>query len=274
MSLFKKIAELEEQGTPFAVVTIIHASESSPGRTAFKMVVTDTDSWGSIGGGKLEYNAQKHAREAIARKVATQTMTIDLTDESQGGNGMACGGHVELLIETFQPALKLFVFGGGHVGSALVNIMSRCGFEVTVIDNRPDFANQERHPSATDTILIEDYKQVIDMPFPKSAWFVIVTHGHIGDEDCLLGLLSHESLDASYIGLIGSAKKLSRVFTDILERGAATREALMQVNAPIGLDLGGQSADEIAVAIAAEIIATRYDRDRSNAMRYKKPVNF
>ncbi len=74
--------------------------------------------------------------------------------------------------------------------------------------------------------------------------------------------------------LIGSAKKLSRVFTDILERGAATREALMQVNAPIGLDLGGQSADEIAVAIAAEIIATRYDRDRSNAMRYKKPVNF
>lgn len=274
MSLFKKIAELEESGTPFAIVTIIYASESSPGRTAFKMVVTDTDSWGSIGGGKLEFNAQKHAREAIARRVPTQTMSIDLTDETLGGNGMACGGHVELLIETFQPALKLFIFGGGHVGSALTRIMSRCGFDVTVIDNRPAFANKEQQPTATDTILIENYKQVIDMTFPKSAWFVIVTHGHMGDEDCLLGLLSHEALDASYIGLIGSSKKLSRVFTDIIESGACTRDALMQVNAPIGLDLGGQSADEIAVAIAAEIIATRYDRDRSNAMRYKKPVQF
>ena len=274
MSIFKKIAELEAQGEAFAIVTITNATESSPGRTAFKMVVTATESWGSVGGGKMEFRAQKHAREAIARKIPTQTMSLDLTDEDKGGIGMACGGHADILIETFQPAPQLFIFGGGHIGTALTSLMSKCGFEVTVIDNRADYASRERHPSAAKTMCVDAYNDVRQMMFPKNAWFVIVTHGHIGDEDCLLGLLSHEALEAAYIGLIGSSKKLARVFTDILDRGVATREALQSVNAPIGLDLGGQSADEIAVAIAAEIIATRYDRDRSNAMRYKKPIHF
>lgn len=274
MSLFKTIAELEESQTPFAIVTIINATESSPGRTAFKMVVTQTASWGSVGGGTLEYQAQKLAREAMIRRIPTQTLSVDLTDEALGGNGMACGGHADLLIETFQPAPKLFIFGGGHIGTALTNIMSRCGFEVTVIDNRAEFSDKARHPSASQTLCLETYRQVAKLEFPQKAWFVIVTHGHVGDEDCLLGLLSHEQLQAAYIGLIGSAKKLGRVFADIIDKGAATRDALMQVHAPIGLDLGGQSADEIAVAIAAEIIATRYDKDISNAMRYQKPVVF
>ena len=133
MSLFKTIAELEESQTPFAIVTIINATESSPGRTAFKMVVTQTASWGSVGGGTLEYQAQKLAREAMIRRIPTQTLSVDLTDEALGGNGMACGGHADLLIETFQPAPKLFIFGGGHIGTALTNIMSRCGFEENTI---------------------------------------------------------------------------------------------------------------------------------------------
>ena len=273
MSIFQKIAELEQTGCPFAVVTIIHATESSPGRTAFKMAVTADNAWGSLGGGKLEFDAQKMAREAIARRIAVQTVSVDLTDEAQGGNGMACGGHADLLIETFQPAPLLYIFGGGHIGHALTEIMAKTGFSVTVIDNRADYANFTRHPLANETMQVSAYTDVKCLDFPKDAWFVIVTHGHEGDLDCLTGLLEQPELNAKYIGLIGSAKKLSRVFTELVQNGTP-REALEKVNAPIGLDLGGQSADEIAVAIAAEIQAIRYGRDISNAMKYKKPVVF
>lgn len=273
MSLFQTIAELEKAGTPFAIVTIINASENSPGRTAFKMVVTADRSWGSIGGGKLEFNAQRSAREAIVHRIVTQTMSLDLTDEALGGNGMACGGHVELLIETFQPSPKLFVLGGGHIGGCLTEIMAKAGFDVTVIDNRPEYASFDMHPAASETIQVSAYTDIKMLDFPKNAWFVIVTHGHIGDEDCLLGLVSRPELEAKYIGLIGSAKKLSRVLSELVAKGTP-REALERVNAPIGLDLGGQSAQEIAIAIAAEIIAVRYDRDISNAMKYKKSIEY
>lgn len=273
MSIFQKIAELESHGTPFAIVTIIRATENSPGRTAFKMVVTQDESWGSVGGGKMEYKTQQLAREAIARRIPTQTVSLDLTDESQGGIGMACGGHAEFLIETFSPAPQLFIFGGGHIGSALTQIMANCGFNVTVIDNRPDYANFDRHPSATETMQVANYADVKLLDFPQNAWFVIVTHGHLGDEDCLLGLVNKTDLNAKYIGLIGSAKKLARVFANAVQNGTP-REDLERVHAPIGLDLGGQSAYEIAVAIAAEILAIRYERDTSNSMKYKKQIVF
>lgn len=265
MNFYEYLAQLETTATPFALVTIIEASQNSPGRTAFKMCVTeDGKVVGSVGGGSLEYGARNTALEMLRSGERTRVVTYHLTDKESGGIGMACGGDAKVLIETIMPHEKLFIFGGGHIGSALTRYASDVGFDVTVIDNRPEFSSAEAHPMAVKTIT-SPYEDLAQLDFPQNAFFVIVTHQHIGDAACLEGLLKRPELNAKYIGLIGSSKKLARVFKDMIENGYS-REALQKVHAPIGINHGGQSANEIALAIIVEIIAARYGKELADSM--------
>ena len=270
MLFYEYLASLEAKSEPFAIVTVINASENSPGRTAFKMCVTlDGQIMGSVGGGALEYGAKNEALEMLRTGERTRVVKYFLKDKEEGGNGMACGGEAQLLIETITPRPHLYIFGGGHIGSALTRYASDCGFDVTVIDDRAEFASREAHPQASACQLIGSYDEVESLSFAKQAFFVIVTHQHIGDGATLKGLLKHQDLDAKYIGLIGSAKKLARVFHDMMDEGIS-EEALRFVHAPIGINHGGQSANEIAIAIAAEIIAAHYDRELADSCAAKK----
>ncbi|MBQ4361006.1 MAG: XdhC family protein [Proteobacteria bacterium] len=270
MLFYEYLASLEAKSEPFAIVTIINASENSPGRTSFKMCVTsDGQIMGSVGGGALEYGAKNEALEMLRNGERTRVVKYFLKDKEEGGNGMACGGEVQLLIETITPRPHLYIFGGGHIGSALTRYAADAGFDVTVIDDRPDFAAREAHPQAAACRLIGAYEEVESLAFAKQAYFVIVTHQHIGDGATLKGLLKHPDLDAKYIGLIGSSKKLGRVFHEMIDEGFS-EDALRFVHAPIGIDHGGQSANEIAIAIAAELIAARYDRELADSCAAKK----
>ena len=121
---------------------------------------------------------------------------------------------------------------------------------------------------ATSTVTCK-YKELDTIEFPQNAYFVIVTHQHIGDENCLRALLSRADLNPKYIGLIGSSKKLATVFRHLLDDGFS-REQLEFVHAPIGIDHGGQSANEIAISIATEIISVRYGKTLADGMSLKK----
>lgn len=269
MNFFEYLSHLEETDTPFAIATIVHASDNSPGRTAFKMCVTEDGAvFGSIGGGALEFNARNTAVEMLKSGERTRLMDYQLKDKAVGGIGMACGGEAQVFIETILPRRQLVIFGGGHIGAALTRYAVDVGFDVTIIDNRPDYATRERHPSATHCI-VADYDAMDAIEFPKNAFFVIVTHQHIGDNACTKALLKRENLNPAYIGLIGSAKKLARVFHNMIAEGYA-REALLAIHAPIGIDTGGQSANEIAIGIAAQIIAAKYGKNLADAMDQKK----
>lgn len=269
MHFFETLAHLEATSTPFAIVTIVEASDNAPGRTAFKMCVTeDGRIVGSIGGGALEYGAKNTALEMLRTGERTRLMTYHLTDAEQGGIGMACGGTVQVFIETIAPRQKLYIFGGGHIGSALTRYAADVGFDVTVIDDRPEFADKAVHPVAT-AVHCCSYEDAVKLDFAPHAFYVIVTHQHSGDGTCLEGLLKRPELDARYIGLIGSAKKLNRVFHQMISDGYS-REALENVHAPIGIDHGGQNANEIALAIAAEIVAVKYGKSLADAMSAKK----
>lgn len=269
MHFFETLAHLEATSTPFAIVTVVEASASAPGRTAFKMCVTeDGNIVGSIGGGALEYGAKNTALEMLRTGERTRLVTYHLTDAEQGGIGMACGGTVQVLIETIAPRQKLYIFGGGHIGSALTRYASDVGFDVTVIDDRPDFASKEAHPAAS-AVHCCTYEEAVKLDFASQAFFVIVTHQHIGDSACIEGLLKRPELNPKYIGLIGSAKKLSRAFHQMIENGYS-RQALEAVHAPIGIDHGGQNANEIALAIATEIVAVKYGKTLNDAMSAKK----
>lgn len=269
MNFYEYLAQLEGKGQAFAIATIVHASDNSPGRTSFKMCVTEDGAvHGSIGGGALEYQARNTALEMLKSGERTRLVTYRLKDKAAGGIGMACGGEAEVFIETIAPRRQLVIFGGGHIGAALANYADDVGFDVTIIDDRADYASKVRHPRAS-RVVVADYDALTDVELPKNAYFVIVTHQHSGDNACLKELLKRDDLSPVYVGLIGSAKKLARVFNAMIEEGYS-RESLAQVHAPIGIDTGGQSAAEIAVGIAAQIIAARYGKTLADAMDQKK----
>lgn len=268
MQFYEYLANLEAECKAFAVATIVSASESSPGRQSFKMCVTeDGKVFGSIGGGSLEYLARNTALEMMRTGERTRLETYQLTNTPEG-IGMACGGEAQVFIEVIMPREKLFIFGGGHIGSALTRYAADVGFDVTVIDDRKDYSTRAVHPAAA-AALTSSYQDISKIDFPKHAYFVIVTHQHSGDEICLKNLLNRPELTPKYIGLIGSSKKLSTVFKRMLDEGFS-KEQLEFVHAPIGIDHGGQSANEIAVSIAAEIISVRYGKTLADGMSKKK----
>lgn len=268
MNFYAYLAHLEETLTPFALVTIVEASVHSPGRTAFKMCVTeDGHVEGSIGGGGLEYKARNTALEMLRSGEASRLVTYHLTSEEDGGIGMACGGDAQVFIETIAPRRQLVIFGGGHIGSALARYAHDVGFEVTIYDDRPEFAAS--HPCAHTQVCEYTQEGLGALSLPRHAFFVIVTHKHVGDRACLEALLRHDGLEAAYIGLIGSSKKLAVTFNTLMEQGIS-REALEGVHAPIGVDHGGQTANEIAIAITTELIAVRHDKKLQDTMSAKK----
>jgi len=269
MQFFEYVAHLEATATPFAILTVIASAEGAPGRETFKMCVTeDGKIFGSIGGGKLEYDATQTAIDMLRTGERTRLKHYLLQDEEHGGLGMICGGNVDILIETFSARQTLVIFGGGHIGSALTEFAAKVGFSVTVIDNRSEFATPKAHPLATRTLSLP-YEEATQLDFPSGAYFVIVTHQHLGDAACLEGILKRPELNPRYIGVIGSSKKHARVFAELTQKGTPT-EALAKVNAPIGIDHGGQSANEIALGIAAEIVARKYGITLADSMHTKK----
>ena len=264
MNFYARVAQLEAENKAFAIVTILNASINSPGRTAFKMCVTQDDSFGSIGGGGVEYKAQKIARDMIRNGEVLRILNEDFNDKD--GNG--CGGKADILIETVIPRHQLVIFGGGHIGTALTRYANDIGFNVTIIDDRPDFATLEGHPGATDAICAT-YAELADIALPQNAFFVVVTHQHTGDRECLEAILRRPELTPRYVGCIGSAVKLKHIFELMIKEGIP-RESLEKVHAPIGVDNGGTTAAEIAISIASQLTAVAHGKTLLDAMSAKK----
>ena len=265
MNFYAILAQLEAENEPFAVATIVNASDNSPGRTSFKMCVTqDGRSFGSIGGGEVEYKVQKIAREMIRNGEKMRMFNESFNDK----NGVGCGGDADILIETVIPRASLVIFGGGHIGTALTRYASEVGFNVTVYDDREEFAKLENHPGAVAGIHIA-YDDIATIELPTNAYFVIVTHQHSGDRICLESLLKRPELSPKYIGCIGSSVKLGHMFKELLAAGIS-RDDLAKVHAPIGVDNGGVSATEIAISIVTQLIAVNHNKVLLDAMSAKK----
>jgi xanthine dehydrogenase accessory factor len=166
---------------------------------------------------------------------------------------MTCGGIVDVFLEPIKPLPSLIIFGGGHISYFLARIGKMVDFRVTIIDDRPEFANPERFPEADETIA-EDMASVMKrLEINGSSYIVIVTRGHMKDEQALEWAVT---TPAGYIGMIGSKRKIKTSFTYLETRGI-TQEQLDKVHSPIGLAIGAETPEEIAVAIMAEIIQVR-----------------
>jgi xanthine dehydrogenase accessory factor len=255
--IFAAIGEALTKGEEVALVTITSSNGSTPQRVGAKMLVyADGRTVGTIGGGCYEHDALGKAREALRTRKPI-TAKYDLNDDFAEETGLVCGGQMEVFIEPLEAPPVLFVFGAGHVGYYLARAASDAGFEVHVVDDRAAFANRDRFPFAASVVVEDIPAWLTATTLPTSAYAVIVTRGHRNDLDALEHLAPR---DLRYLGLIGSRAKVARIYDQLLGEGRSTLEQLSRVHAPIGLDIGAVTPQEIAVSIVAELIAVKHGK--------------
>ncbi len=257
--VFAAVADALDRGEPAALVTIVSTTGSTPQRVGAKMLVFgDGRMVGTIGGGCYENDAFGKAREAILHR-RPQLVHYELSDDFAQETGLICGGQMDVYIEPIEPSPELFVVGAGHVGFHLANLAHEVGFRVHVVDDREKFANRERFPHAAEVVSEDIPAWIARAALPSHAYVVIVTRGHTNDLEALRALAPR---DLRYLGLIGSRAKVARIYDELLS-SAMPADVLRQVHAPIGLDIGAVSPQEIAVSILAELIAVKHGKIRS-----------
>jgi xanthine dehydrogenase accessory factor len=254
--VFAAVAAALDRGEPAALVTIVSATGSTPQRVGAKMLVFgDGRIVGTIGGGCYENDAFWKAREAITSR-KPQLVHYELDDDFAQETGLICGGQMDVYIEPIEPSPELYIVGAGHVGFHLARVAHEVGFRVHVVDDREKFANRERFPDAVE-VLVEDIPAwIARASLPPHAYAVIVTRGHTNDLEALRALAPRE---LRYLGLIGSRAKVARIYEQ-LAADQMPPELLKRVHAPIGLDIGAVTPQEIAVSILAELIAVKHGK--------------
>ena len=252
--VFAALGEALKAGEEVALVTIVSANGSTPQRVGAKMLVySDGRVVGTIGGGCYENEALWKAREVLKTRKAV-TVRYELADDFAAESGLICGGQMEVFIEPIEPSPAVYVFGAGHVGQFVARVAHDAGFRVHVVDDREKFANRERFPDAAEIVVEDIPTWLANTTLPSSAYAVVVTRGHRHDLDALRALAPR---NLRYLGLIGSRAKVKRIYDVLVEDASVAVEQLQNVHAPIGLDIGAVTPQEIAVSIVAELIAVR-----------------
>lgn len=252
MDLFEEIVKMRRAGSRGALATIVHTNGSIPSYESSRMLVREDGSIaGTIGGGCVEAEVWAAAKE-VMQKEAPRKMVFNLNNEASYDNGLICGGTLEIFVEPILPQPVVYLFGGGHVSAAVAKTAHAAGFGIGVIDDREAFANKERFPMAEE--LYSSYEEGFEKIRPSaSSYVVIVTRGHKEDMRVLAWAVRTE---ARYVGMIGSKRKVLSVYK-ALEKDGYKPEEFERVYAPMGLEIGALSPEEIAVSIAAELVAVR-----------------
>jgi xanthine dehydrogenase accessory factor len=258
MCIYEEIVKLRQQGRRGAVATIVNVRGSIPSFETAKMLVRDDGSiFGTIGGGCVEADVWRAAREVMEEE-KPRTLTFDLNQDPKYDTGLVCGGTLDVFIEPILPPALLYIFGAGHVSASLYRTAHSAGFDITVVDDRDSYANRERFPQARE-IIAEDFDRAMVRLNPsEAAYIVIVTRGHRDDMRVLRWAVQSK---ARYIGMIGSKRKTITIFRELQKEGLPAH-LFDRVHAPIGLDIGAVTPEEIAVSITAELIATRRHTER------------
>lgn len=242
-----------EEGRAHALITIVEVDGSTPRASGKMLVYEDGTSLGTIGGGEVELLAGRDALSAIS---SGQNLCRSY-DLSTPGIGMTCGGHVRVLIEPFKARPLLVMCGAGHVGGKVLQLAGFLGFDTLLLDDRDETQISDKIQLAHRFVPVRDFaRELLALDIAPGAYYVIATHGHTFDGDALTAALQKR---AAYVGMIGSRKKIAALFAELEKKGVA-RAALDTVYTPIGLDLGGETPEEIALAILAEILAVKNGR--------------
>lgn len=246
------------KGETIALATIVETKGSTPREVGAKMAVgKDGLITGTIGGGITEAKVIEEVKQAL-KEGQGKILTYHLTKEQAAlDEGAICGGDMKVFIDVLQPKEEMLIFGAGHIAVYVSRLAKMVGFKVTIIDDRKEFANQDRFPEADEIITEDTEKSLTHLNITPSSYIIVLTRGHLKDEEVLASVVKS---NAAYIGMIGSRKKNTTVFQHLEEQGISARE-LKKVHAPIGIDIKAQTPEEIAVSIIAEIIQVRRKKE-------------
>jgi xanthine dehydrogenase accessory factor len=253
MDLYEELVRLRRLGQKCALATIVQVRGSIPSYESAKLLVREDGSMaGTIGGGCVEAEVWNAAREVIETE-KPKHLTFNLGQDAAYDNGLICGGQLDVFVEVVVPQPQAFIFGAGHISKSLSKVLTLAGFGTTIIDDREAFASRERFPEA-DEVLAGDYEEIFPkLPVHEGSYLVIVTRGH---RDDMRVLKWAAGTNARYIAMIGSKRKVLNVVRE-LENEGIPRASLERIFAPMGLEIGAISPEEISISVAAEMIAVR-----------------
>ena len=237
----------------YALVTIVDSFGSTP-RTNGKMLVYEGGlSKGTVGGGPHEQMAK---RDALSAMDAGENRFLRYDFPSL--DGASCSGRLSVLIEVLLPKPLLVVFGGGHVGTSLLRLAKPTGFRALLFDDRAEDQIPEAVSLADCFVRVENVERdILNTSIPTGAFFVLCGHDHAVDGEALAAALQKSP---RYIGMLASRRKIQSLFAMLKERGVTQKE-LDFVHTPIGLDLGGETPQELAVGILAELLLVKNGKD-------------
>lgn len=258
MSVYQKLAELEIKNQAGALCIVVRSRGSTPRRATSKMLVyPDGRIEGTIGGGELENRVITEAKQAMLDG-NPRFLEYSMNDPERGDPGI-CGGQLEIFVEPIQPKPTLVVIGAGHVGKAVAYLAKWLGFYVVINDDRQEFCNPETVPGADEYLPVQMAELPQHMEISPWTYLVLTTRGSNIDVPGLPALLD---TPAGYIGVIGSRRRWTTTYKELLQAGIS-EEKLAIVRSPMGLELNAETPEEIALSIIAEIIMLRQGGDGS-----------
>lgn len=251
---YKGLLQLLEEGKKAVMITKLGCSDGASDYKRTQTLLTE-EALDICNKDKLNFN------EELLEKANNVILTgeLQVIDEKESG---------VTLIEPYFPEPKLIVLGGGHISKPLVEFASKVGFSVTVVDDRPFFANAPRFPEA-ERVICESFDKCFNkFKLNSSTFVVIVTRGHRHDMECVKKVLNY---DTAYLGMIGSKRRIKIVIEELLREGYP-KDRLDKLNAPIGLDIDAVTPEEIAISILAQLISyRRRSRVVSGVSKASKP---
>lgn len=248
--VLRRVAVAAEEGRAVALATVIGRHGSTPSTPGQKLARTGDGCFGTVGGGAVEAAVLRSLEEAFEGAERGETRARVETFRLGAGLGMCCGGSVDVLIEAMAAQWPVGVVGAGHVAGALVPLLVGLGFAVTVVDSREAYAARGRFPGAR--VLWGDPAELAEA-VPRRGAVLAMTHDHQRDQDAVEWALRE---GYAYVGAVGSRAKAARTAARLEARGFSEADR-GRVNIPLGVKIGARSPAEIAVSIAAALVAWR-----------------
>ncbi len=242
-----------EGGPSVVVATLIRVLAAGVDLGAKLLVHPDGSRLGGLGGGALEEAVAADALAALSDRRRSNAQAPYYTAAGQRVDGPDADAVYQVMLEVVEARPVLLVVGAGHIGQAVTRLGEHVGFSVAVVDDRPEFANRDRLPEADRILCGDPTESLRGFPIDASTYVVLVSRGHRQDEQALREVATR---GAAYVGMIGSRRRVTTVLQHLADEGLPA-EALRRVRTPIGLDIGAETPEEIAVSIIAEIIQAR-----------------
>jgi len=250
--MFDEIAQALAHGQAVALLTVVRVNGATPCPPGTKLLARESGALsGTLGAVSLDARAREDGQRLL-RSGESELLTYHL-DADSGESVGSCGATIEVFVEPLRPEPRLLIAGSGYVAQALARLVAPLGWRVALVDDRSEFAGSASLPPGTEVAVAEIAGWLRERQADAMSAIVIVTRGHRSDEEALRAAIESA---AGYVGMIGSPSKVRNIFRHLLRAGTP-RADLERVYAPIGLDLGAQTPDEIALSIAAELLAWR-----------------